>query len=181
MRTRWSCVAMLALAACGPAGDRKASSIEPQATPASNHVQPTIPAPATGPDARTPLRPSKPLVDPKSSEAAEDLARDFARLLNERKFDEAYMLLGPNAPPRKDFDAQLIGIKNLRADAGAAGDQQGAAGSIYVSVPLTISGKTGGELVERHSAVVLRRVNDVPGSTEAQRHWHIDRISWDGD
>jgi hypothetical protein len=21
-------------------------------------------------------------------------------------------------------------------------------------------------------------VNDVPGSTEAQRHWHIERIDW---
>jgi hypothetical protein len=26
--------------------------------------------------------------------------------------------------------------------------------------------------------VVLRRVNDVPGSTEAQRRWHIERIDW---
>jgi len=24
--------------------------------------------------------------------------------------------------------------------------------------------------------VILRRVNDVPGSTEAQRRWHIERI-----
>ena len=24
--------------------------------------------------------------------------------------------------------------------------------------------------------IILRRVNDVPGSTEAQRHWHIERI-----
>jgi hypothetical protein len=24
--------------------------------------------------------------------------------------------------------------------------------------------------------VVVRRVNDVPGSTEAQRRWHIERI-----
>jgi hypothetical protein len=28
--------------------------------------------------------------------------------------------------------------------------------------------------------VVLRRVNDVPGSTEAQRRWHIERIDWSG-
>ena len=26
------------------------------------------------------------------------------------------------------------------------------------------------------SSVTLRRVNDVPGSTDAQRHWHIERI-----
>jgi hypothetical protein len=26
--------------------------------------------------------------------------------------------------------------------------------------------------------VILRRVNDVPGSTEAQRRWHIERVEW---
>ena len=26
--------------------------------------------------------------------------------------------------------------------------------------------------------MILRRVNDVPGSTEAQRRWHIERIEW---
>jgi hypothetical protein len=26
--------------------------------------------------------------------------------------------------------------------------------------------------------VILRRVNDVPGSTEPQRRWHIERIDW---
>jgi hypothetical protein len=24
--------------------------------------------------------------------------------------------------------------------------------------------------------MILRRVNDVPGSTEAQRRWHIERV-----
>jgi hypothetical protein len=28
--------------------------------------------------------------------------------------------------------------------------------------------------------VILRRVNDVPGSTEAQRRWHIERIDISG-
>jgi len=37
--------------------------------------------------------------------------------------------------------------------------------------------KTGAEYRER-AAVVLRRVNDVPGSTEAQRRWHIENINF---
>jgi hypothetical protein len=32
--------------------------------------------------------------------------------------------------------------------------------------------------VSRSGKAILRRVNDVPGSTEAQRHWHIERIDW---
>jgi hypothetical protein len=30
----------------------------------------------------------------------------------------------------------------------------------------------------RNADVVLRRVNDVPGSTEVQRRWHIERVEW---
>jgi hypothetical protein len=50
----------------------------------------------------------------------------------------------------------------------------GAAGSIYVTVPVVFYG----DKFRRAADVILRRVNDVPGSTEAQRRWHIERIDW---
>jgi hypothetical protein len=140
-----------------------------------------VPPPGTGPNARTPLAPAKPPIDAKSTAAAVQLARGFAQLLNERKFDEAYMLLGPSAVPRKDFDRQLTGIKDLRATIGTPGQQDGAAGSIYIGIPLTISGELGGKHVSWPAGLILRRVNDVPGSTEAQRRWHIDRLNLSGD
>ena len=164
---------MLALAACGRTGERQAESNRAQAVPFVNEAQPTVPAPGTGPNARTPLGPVIPTINAKSTEAAEELVRAFVRLLNERKFDEAYMLLGPIAPPRKDFDRQLLGYTHVTQH--AAGNQEGAAGSIYLSVPLTFAGDGGRK---RDATVILRRVNDVPGSTEAQRHWHIERIDW---
>ena len=37
--------------------------------------------------------------------------------------------------------------------------------------------KNGAEF-RRSADVILRRVNDVPGSTDAQRRWHIERIDW---
>ncbi|HEX5257931.1 MAG TPA: hypothetical protein VFW35_04010 [Sphingomicrobium sp.] len=122
-------------------------------------------------------RPS-PTLDPKSSESAVELVKGFARLLNQHKFDEAYMLLGPAAPPRSEFDKQFSRYSDLEVSVGAPGDQEGAAGSIYLSVPLTVSGDTGGERTSRFATAILRRVNDVPGSTEAQRRWHIERIDW---
>jgi hypothetical protein len=30
--------------------------------------------------------------------------------------------------------------------------------------------------VEHSATITMRRVNDVPGSTEAQRRWHIERF-----
>jgi hypothetical protein len=119
-----------------------------------------------------------PTIDPKSNEAAEQLVEGFVRLLNAGRFNDAYMLLGPNAPPRPQFDQRFTGYSNLSVSSGAAGRQDGAAGSIYVSVPLKVSGRMRGQQIDKDATAVLRRVNDVPGSTEAQRRWHIERIDW---
>jgi hypothetical protein len=117
-------------------------------------------------------------TDPRSSEAALELVEHFAALLNQRRFDEAYMLLGPGAPPRTKFDSQFSRYSDLKVSAGAPGEQEGAAGSIYLSIPLEVSGLLDGERSTRSATAILRRVNDVPGSTEAQRRWHIERITW---
>ncbi len=126
----------------------------------------------------SPPRPLTPTVDPKSNAAAEDLVRGFVRLLNAGRFNDAYMLLGPSALPRSAFDQRFARYSNLSVVAGKAGDQGGAAGSIYVSVPLTVDATVDGKRHSRSATAVLRRVNDVAGSTEAQRHWHIERIDW---
>lgn len=139
------------------------------AKPHPNEASPDTPLPTA----------REPTVDPKSSKAAEELVRGFARLINSGRASEAYMLLGPSAPPRDRFNADFGRMKDLRVGVGDAGDQEGAAGSIYVAVPLTLSGDENGRHVERSAKAVLRRVNDVPGSTDAQRHWHIERIDWD--
>jgi hypothetical protein len=56
-------------------------------------------------------------------------------------------------------------------------EPEGAAGSVYLSVPLELVGSVGSRHVEHPAKLTLRRVNDVPGSTEAQRRWHIDSFS----
>jgi hypothetical protein len=108
------------------------------------------------------------------------LVQGFVRLLNAGRFNDAYMLLGANALSQSQFDERLARYSDLRARSGSAGPQEGAAGSIYVSVPVAILGKVDGKEERLKTTAVLRRVNDVPGSTEAQRHWHIERIDWDG-
>ena len=165
---------VIALTACGPAR-------QPQKAP-GNDVSPVLPAPSAPPAVTNSAPPAQPqpipTVDPKSSEAAMNAVRSFIDLLNSGKFDEAYMLLGPGAAPRSDFDRQFSRYSDLKVTAGAAGDQEGAAGSVYLSVPLTVSGVLDGERTSRPATAILRRVNDVPGSTEAQRRWHIERIDW---
>ena len=53
---------------------------------------------------------------------------------------------------------------------------EGAAGSSYVTVPVVVYGRAPGGAFSRSGSATLRRVNDVPGSTEVQRRWHIERI-----
>jgi hypothetical protein len=143
----------------------------PAMAPAVNEPEPT---PQAAPEAQ------RPTIDPKSSEAAETLVRGFIGLLNQGKLNEAYMLLGSAAPPRSQFDQHFKSLSALHVTMRKAGDQEGAAGSIYLSVPMTVSGTVDGKTVSRPATAILRRVNDVPGSTDAQRRWHIERIDWSG-
>jgi hypothetical protein len=166
---------LMALISCGP-------QRQPQ-VPANNSESPTIPAasapPAVSNSETLPAATAQPAVDPKSTDAARALVATLADLLNQRKFDQAYMLLGPNAPPRTDFDRHFSSFSELKVSVGKSGDQEGAAGSIYLSVPVTIAGVSNGQRVNRSATVMLRRANDIPGSTEAQRRWHIERIDWE--
>ncbi len=55
------------------------------------------------------------------------------------------------------------------------GDAEGGAGSIYLELPVRVDAilRSG---AHQHfvGSYTLRRVNDVDGSTAAQRRWHIE-------
>jgi len=74
-------------------------------------------------------------------------------------------------------EAQLGEFERIKVKIGDPGQIEGAAGSSYIEVPLQLTGGTkSGEAVALAGAATLRRVNDVPGSTELQRRWHIYRV-----
>ena len=118
------------------------------------------------------------------------------QLFEQRAWSEAYRLLeaydgetplDPEDLERLATAAFLIGrdeeSEAFRARAHqiflSRGDMEGAAGSSYVTVPAIFYGKEKSSAEYRRDAdVILRRVNDVPGSTEAQRRWHIERVEW---
>ena len=57
-----------------------------------------------------------------------------------------------------------------------AGEQDGAAGSSYYEVPVTITGLTRADKPYHLAGrLTLRRVNDVDGATPEQLRWHIER------
>jgi len=136
---------------------------EPQAADTSQTQAPAATPPAAPPGAQT--------------SPAGFVAR-YASLLQAHKFDEAYSYLDPSMNLTKaQFENRLSGYKTIHAALGKIGPIEGAAGSLYSTVQLTLTGeKLDGSPYTVTGPVTLRRVNDVPGSTAEQRQWHIYKM-----
>jgi hypothetical protein len=129
------------------------------------------------PDDRTPLSEPKGPIDPKSAEAAGQVVQSYGALIEQRRFAEAAKLWNDQAEAAKVKNT-LPGPET-HLEIGKPGELEGAAGSIYVTMPVTFYGsRVAGEPFRWIANLTLRRVNDVPGSTEEQRRWHIERIEW---
>ena len=179
-------VAVALLGACGnPAGTTIANNDvanDAAGQPVHNDtapLTPPAPGPAGGlPDDRTPLEEPKGPIDPKSAEAAGQVMQQEGALLEQRRFAEAAKLWG-DAANAAAFVAELKSYPEFHLQVGKPGDTEGAAGSIYVTVPVSLYGRSkAGSQFSRAGTATLRRVNDVPGSTEEQRRWHIERIEF---
>jgi hypothetical protein len=181
-------VAVALLCACGnPAGTNAGTNIanndvgnDAAAQPLQNEAAPlTPPAPGTAgglPDDRTPLEEPKGPIDPKSAQAAGQIVQSYGALIEQKRFAEAAKLWG-DAANAAAFVAEFKPYPEFHLQVGKPGDTEGAAGSIYVTVPVSLYGRSkAGSQFSRAGTATLRRVNDVPGSTEEQRRWHIERI-----
>lgn len=167
----WSIV--LALSACGQAPQQKEATANGAASP--NTAQPSHTA--VGNDT-TPLSEPNGPIDPKSVEAAGQVVQSYGALIEQKRWSEAATLWGDAAAAAK-FEATLAQAADVHLEIGNPGDPEGAAGSIYVTVPAIFYGDSkDGQPFRRSADVILRRVNDVPGSSDAQRRWHIERIDW---
>ena len=127
------------------------------------------------PDRRPPGEIKGP-IDPKRAEAAGQVVQSFGALIEQGRWTEAEALFADPATAAKAV-APLRSYWEVHLEIGELSEPEGAAGSTYISMPITFFGKTVDKVAFRDPAtVVLRRVNGVPGSTEAQRRWHIARI-----
>lgn len=137
-----------------------APTAPPSARPGTrpDGTPPAVPFPAGTPDAATRL-----------------VATYFEALARHRDADAA--LAWRDDAQAAAFLRRYIGLGRPRVILDAPGPIEGAAGSLYVTVPVRFAATPApGHSRDRHGEVVLRRVNDVPGSTAAQRRWRIERI-----
>ena len=182
MTTRMAMVAacVLGLGACSQATDNSAQTNDAVASAPASSPAAALAANAQSnvslPDDRTPLEEPSGPIDPKSAEAAGQVVQHYGALIEQGRWTESWKLWSDPASA-KQFDRNWRNAFEVHMEIGKPGDMEGAAGSSYITVPAVFYGKmkpTGS--FRRAADVILRRVNDVPGSTEAQRRWHIERI-----
>jgi hypothetical protein len=109
------------------------------------------------------------VIDARSAQGASQVVQSYFALVESGRFAEADELWSKGVE-RLD----LTGYQEVHGNVGAPGNVEAGAGSLYVEIPVQIYGrlKDGKEFSSR-GIMILRRVNDVPGSTEEQRRWHI--------
>jgi hypothetical protein len=175
MRANAMIVAALLLSACGrgqPPSDRDNRVLIPDET--TTPPKPPPPRPRPEQSLAEPRGP----IDSKSVEAAGQVVQHYGALVEQQRWAEAARLWGDRAAAEA-FALQLRGHPDVHVEIGNLGAPEGGAGSIYVTMPVAFYGNDpSGRAYRRSAEIVLRRVNDVPGSTEAQRRWHIERIDW---
>jgi hypothetical protein len=184
---RFSAIVLGGCAALGgchqaSAPDRSAERQSPAAMPSSDGKPAPLPARPAAPAApsRLPGSPKPASAAPvaaESAEAAAEVVRSYFALVEAGRRAEARQLW-EEAGKASEFGADLRRYRFYRAEVGAPGQVEGAAGSSYVVVPIRLDGRLkDGTPFRRRAQATLRRVNDVPGSTADQRRWHIRDIA----
>ena len=146
--------------------------------------QPAIPIPEPGDpggldDDRTPI--SEAPFAKTSAQGAASRVQTYYALLEQAKFGEALSLHADTNIKPAEFAARFQNYAEYHANVGAPGTIEGAAGSLYVEVPVLVYGRRkDGSAFNQRGSVIMRRSNQVPGSTAEQQRWRIASINLDG-
>lgn len=187
--------ALFWLAACGPDAPNPPSpppTPDDVPTPADDGPPPdetsaALTPPALGEpgglsDDRTPVEEGP--IAPDSAQGAGQVLQTYFALIEEAKYDEAYVLWSgrgdASGDSAVDFADRFSAYSEVHANIGAPGRIEGAAGTLYVEVPVQLYGRLAAtdEEFNRRGTATLRRANDVPGASEDQLAWRIDEISY---
>jgi uncharacterized lipoprotein NlpE involved in copper resistance len=116
------------------------------------------------------------LPDPASPAAAKAMVERYAALAEKREFASAADYW-TDATAAAQFAHDLEVYPKVVVRAGEPADMEGAAGSSFITVPVTLDlTLRSGAPYQMNCAATLRRVNDVPGATPKQLRWNIQSI-----
>ena len=114
-----------------------------------------------------------------TASAAADVVKRYYAAIDRGDFRAAYRLWGDGGKASHQslsaFEKGFAATKSTSVTIGQLGYVEGAAGSAYTEIPVTVDA-TLKDGAHQHftGTYTMRRVNDVDGSTTAQRRWHIE-------
>jgi hypothetical protein len=109
-----------------------------------------------------------------SVQAAVRVVRDYYAAIGRRDYRAAHALW-PRGPGIDEMRRGYAHTKWTRVTPIPPFTADGAAGSLYAEIKVKVdSARTDGLRQHFVGSYTLRRVNDVDGSTAAQRRWHIE-------
>jgi hypothetical protein len=150
--------------------DRQAPVAAPTAEATSEAV--LDPGPAPSPSATPTAEVNEPAV-PNASRDPQEVLGAWAKAVELRDWRTVRSYWGDHGKTSgmddAAFAAKWSDLIAPKVTVGA-GQQEGAAGSLYYTAPVTIL--DGSRTVK--GEVTMRRVNDVPGATPEQLRWHIE-------
>ena len=115
---------------------------------------------------------------PKSMAAAAAVVQRYYSAINAHDYGTAWQQWGENGPPHQTpetFRAGFARTHSAQVTIGTLQPGEGAAGSIYQTVPVTIDAILDDGTRQRFTGeYIVRRANDVDGASPAQLRWHID-------
>ncbi|MFC3712751.1 hypothetical protein ACFOMD_09230 [Sphingoaurantiacus capsulatus] len=117
-----------------------------------------------------------------SPTAAREVVLRYYAAIDRRDYGSAYALWGDggraSGKSAADFARGFAETEKSRVTAGLPSAPQGAAGSLYVEVPVQVAATLRSGAEQRFAgSYTLRRVNGLPGATPAQLRWHIHRAT----
>lgn len=173
---------VLPLVACGQEPEGETAATPEPATESSGTPSPA-PSPAVNASPRDYAPPRLTAEAEKGEEGARNLLLAWAAAMEDRAFSAAYGLFGEFAErtgkSETEYEAAFADYRTVHVALGE-GAPEGAAGSIFYEVPVTLSGTlVNGGTYLREGRMILRRVNDVPGAQPAELRWHLERLEWD--
>ena len=125
---------------------------------------------------------SPPVLTPEAERGetgARNVLVNFARAVELREYGQAWRFFNDTAKAHwseKRFDALFAGLRDISVSV-PSGRMEGAAGSSYYTSQAEIAATDpDGRRIRLEGPIVLRRVNDVPGSSAEQRRWHIEQF-----
>jgi len=114
-------------------------------------------------------------VDPIGKEAAADMLDRYYAAINARDYASAWTLWGPNGGPSgktlQAFSDGYAHTRRVHVGIGKVSDVEGGAGSIYVTVPVTVNAELDDGRRQRFiGSYALRQINRGMGISQG---WHI--------